>query len=99
MLVITVLIVHNKVHTSFSYVVVPIQYESMGIVRGKLDQLRRCFEVQFAAGRDLKPGQLRSMIQTLSSWLSTSDSPLVSIQDKDQMGRSCRCLFAGDLVD
>ncbi|KAF3951791.1 hypothetical protein CMV_022593 [Castanea mollissima] len=23
---------------------------------GKLDQLRRCFEVQFAAGRDLRPG-------------------------------------------
>ncbi|KAJ7009965.1 hypothetical protein NC653_000623 [Populus alba x Populus x berolinensis] len=29
-----------------------------GIVREKLDQLRRCFEVQFAAGRDLRPGQL-----------------------------------------
>nr|KJB49251.1 hypothetical protein B456_008G108700 [Gossypium raimondii] len=39
-----------------------------GIVRGKLDQLRRCFEVQFAAGRDLRPGQLGSMIQTLSNW-------------------------------
>ncbi|XP_062073205.1 COP9 signalosome complex subunit 7 isoform X1 [Humulus lupulus] len=53
-----------------------------GIVRGKLDQLRRCFEVQFAAGRDLRPGQLGTMIQTLSSWLATSDNLLVSIQDK-----------------
>ncbi|PON60850.1 Proteasome component (PCI) domain containing protein [Parasponia andersonii] len=53
-----------------------------GIVRGKLDQLRRCFEVQFAAGRDLRPGQLGSMIQTLSNWLTTSDNLLVSIQDK-----------------
>ena len=53
-----------------------------GIVRGKLDQLRRCFEVQFAAGRDLRPGQLGSMIHTLSHWLSTSESMLVSIQDK-----------------
>ncbi|GAV82458.1 PCI domain-containing protein [Cephalotus follicularis] len=53
-----------------------------GIVRGKLDQLRRCFEVQFAAGRDLRPGQLGSMIQTLSNWLGTSDSLLVSIQEK-----------------
>ncbi|XP_021892749.1 COP9 signalosome complex subunit 7 isoform X2 [Carica papaya] len=53
-----------------------------GIVRGKLDQLRRCFEVQFAAGRDLRPGQLGSMIQTLSNWLSTSDNLLVSIQEK-----------------
>ncbi|KAK6162650.1 hypothetical protein DH2020_002491 [Rehmannia glutinosa] len=54
----------------------------VGIVRGKLDQLRRCFEVQFAAGRDLRPGQLGSMIQTLANWLSTSESLLVSIQEK-----------------
>ncbi|KAK7295297.1 hypothetical protein RJT34_18203 [Clitoria ternatea] len=53
-----------------------------GIVRGKLDQLRRCFEVQFAAGRDLRPGQLGSMIQTLSNWLSTSENLLISIQEK-----------------
>ncbi|KAK1327043.1 COP9 signalosome complex subunit 7 [Acorus calamus] len=53
-----------------------------GIVRGKLDQLRRCFEVQFAAGRDLSPGQLSNMIETLTSWLSTSDSLLHSIQEK-----------------
>ncbi|KAK8630502.1 hypothetical protein V6N13_079293 [Hibiscus sabdariffa] len=53
-----------------------------GIVRGKLDQMRRCFEVQFAAGRDLRPGQLGSMIQTLSNWLGTSDNLLISIQEK-----------------
>lgn len=53
-----------------------------GIVRGKLDQLRRCFEVQFAAGRDLRPGQLGGMIQTLSNWLTTSDNLLISIQEK-----------------
>ncbi|XP_077236815.1 COP9 signalosome complex subunit 7-like isoform X2 [Tasmannia lanceolata] len=61
-----------------------------GIVRGKLDQLRRCFEVQFASGRDLRPGQLSSMIETLTSWLTTSDNLLVSIQEKikwaDTMG-------------
>ncbi|TXG51197.1 hypothetical protein EZV62_023721 [Acer yangbiense] len=39
----------------------------VGIVKGKLDQLRRCFEVQFAAGRDLRCGQLESMIQTVSN--------------------------------
>ncbi|CDP20839.1 unnamed protein product [Coffea canephora] len=42
--------------------------ETSGIVRGKLDQLRRCFEDQFAVGRDLRPGQLGNMIQTLSNW-------------------------------
>ncbi|XP_031483250.1 COP9 signalosome complex subunit 7 isoform X1 [Nymphaea colorata] len=61
-----------------------------GIVRGKLDQWRRCFEVQFAAGRDLRPAQLDGMIQTLSSWLATSDNLLLTIQEKirwaDTMG-------------
>ncbi|GFQ07483.1 cop9 signalosome complex subunit 7 [Phtheirospermum japonicum] len=54
----------------------------VGIIRGKLDQFRRCLEVQFAAGRDLRPGHLGSMIQTLANWLSTSESLLVSIQEK-----------------
>ncbi|XP_073118805.1 COP9 signalosome complex subunit 7 isoform X2 [Henckelia pumila] len=54
----------------------------VGIVRGKLDQLRRCVEVQFAAGRDLRPGQLGGMIRTLANWLSTSENLLVSIQEK-----------------
>ncbi|KAJ6851425.1 COP9 signalosome complex subunit 7 isoform X2 [Iris pallida] len=53
-----------------------------GIVRGKLDQLRRCFEVQFAAGRDLRPKQLNNMIHTLGNWLSTSDDLLHTIQEK-----------------
>ncbi|XP_010919718.2 COP9 signalosome complex subunit 7 isoform X1 [Elaeis guineensis] len=53
-----------------------------GIVRGKLDQLRTCFEVQFAAGRDLRPEQLNNMIQTLSNWLDTSDNLLYLIQEK-----------------
>ncbi|XP_019188738.1 PREDICTED: COP9 signalosome complex subunit 7-like isoform X3 [Ipomoea nil] len=59
-----------------------VSIHGQGIVRGKLDQLRRCFEVQFAAGRDLRPGQLASMIETLSDWLMTSDNLLVSIQEK-----------------
>lgn len=53
-----------------------------GIVRGKLDQRRRCFEVQFAAGRDLRPGQLENMIQTLANCLTTSDNLLLTIQEK-----------------
>ncbi|KAF7000820.1 hypothetical protein CFC21_016626 [Triticum aestivum] len=53
-----------------------------GIVRGKLDQLRRCFEVQFAAGRDLTHDQLTNMIETLSDWLGTSDNLLHQIQEK-----------------
>ncbi|KAL8167614.1 hypothetical protein V2J09_009113 [Rumex salicifolius] len=50
-----------------------------GIVKGKLDHLHRSFEIKFAAGRDLRPGQLGSIIQTLSA---TSDSLILSIQEK-----------------
>ncbi|KAH8966549.1 hypothetical protein BDL97_03G030900 [Sphagnum fallax] len=53
-----------------------------GIVRGKLDQRRRCFEVHFAAGRDLRPDQLDNMIQTLATWLGNSDNLLLTIQEK-----------------
>ncbi|XP_033138417.1 COP9 signalosome complex subunit 7 isoform X1 [Brassica rapa] len=38
-----------------------------GIVRGKLDQLKRCFEVPFAAGRDPRPGELGDMLHALSN--------------------------------
>ncbi|MCO5605913.1 hypothetical protein L7F22_060099 [Adiantum nelumboides] len=55
---------------------------SQGIVKGKLDQRRRCFEVHFAAGRDLRPGQLEGMIQTLANCLSMSDNLLLAIQEK-----------------
>ncbi|KAL5676650.1 hypothetical protein ACJX0J_012781, partial [Zea mays] len=48
-----------------------------GIVRGKLDQLRRCL-----TGRDLTPDQLNNMIEILSDWFGTSDSLLHQIQEK-----------------
>ncbi|CAA0813558.1 COP9 signalosome complex subunit 7 [Striga hermonthica] len=49
----------------------------VGIIRGKLDQLRRCFEVQFAAGRDLRPGQLGLYLTILPLiWLVSYHSNL-----------------------
>eukprot|EP00850_Spirogloea_muscicola_P011006 SM000066S20481 [mRNA] locus=s66:533759:536342:- [translate_table: standard] len=68
-----------------------------GIIRGKLDQQRRCLElsgltkaaqwnvelqVHSAAGRDLRPGQVESLLETLGTWLSTAEELLVTIQDK-----------------
>ncbi|KAL2330069.1 hypothetical protein Fmac_017650 [Flemingia macrophylla] len=52
-----------------------------GIVRGKLDQLQRCFGVQFSACRDSRPAQLGHMIQILSHWLSKSEILVASIQE------------------
>ncbi|XP_014497399.2 COP9 signalosome complex subunit 7 isoform X2 [Vigna radiata var. radiata] len=53
-----------------------------GLVRGKLDHLRQCLVVQFAACRDLCPANLGSMIQTLSNWLSESENLLVVLQEE-----------------
>jgi len=38
------------------------------IVSGKLDQKRKVFEVDFATSRDIRPGQLDAMIETLNNW-------------------------------
>eukprot|EP00850_Spirogloea_muscicola_P008649 SM000046S16430 [mRNA] locus=s46:625739:628352:- [translate_table: standard] len=53
-----------------------------GIIRGKLDQQQRCLEVHSAAGRDLRPGQVESLLESLGTWLSTAEELLVTIQDK-----------------
>ncbi|XP_040366639.1 COP9 signalosome complex subunit 7 isoform X2 [Rosa chinensis] len=55
---------------------------SNGIIKGKLDHLKRSVEVQFAAGRDLKPGQLGNIIETLTDWLATTDNVLLTIEEK-----------------
>ncbi|CAI5469886.1 unnamed protein product [Closterium sp. Yama58-4] len=55
-----------------------------GILRGKLDQRSRCVEVQFAAGRDLRPGQLSSILATLSQWVATSEAMLGTIEKRIQ---------------
>ncbi|KAL9368844.1 hypothetical protein Peur_040043 [Populus x canadensis] len=62
-----------------------------GIVKGKLNQLGRCYELQFAAGRDLMHGQLGSMIDTLGIWLATSDSVFPLIEEKiDWASKICQ---------
>ncbi|KAH9776846.1 COP9 signalosome complex subunit 7 [Citrus sinensis] len=48
----------------------------VGIVKGKLNPLRRCFEVQLAARRDVRPGQLENIM------LRLTNCTLSIIQDK-----------------
>ncbi|CAN1748391.1 COP9 signalosome complex subunit 7 [Linum perenne] len=40
----------------------------VGLAKGKMNQLKRCFQVQFAAGRDLMPCELDSVIEMTRSW-------------------------------
>mmetsp|Transcript_32846 Transcript_32846/g.52633 ORF Transcript_32846/g.52633 Transcript_32846/m.52633 type:complete len:260 (-) Transcript_32846:76-855(-) len=53
-----------------------------GLVRGKLDQRERCFEVHNAVGRDIKPGQLKNLIATLSDWHANAKDVLAGVEEK-----------------
>jgi len=45
-----------------------LYFSSVELSVGNFFDLWGWFQVQFAAGRDLRPGQLGNMIQTLSDW-------------------------------
>ena len=54
-----------------------------GLVRGKLDQRRRAFEVHSClVGRDLKPGQLGAIIAGLAAWHDNSKDVLAKLGDQ-----------------
>jgi len=53
-----------------------------GIIRGRLDQKQQQVEIDFAIGRDLKPGQLDQLISFLSNWYGTSEELLGRISEK-----------------
>jgi len=55
------------------------------IILGKLDQKKAALEVEFAIGRDLRPGQIDEMIQILQNWCQTSEKFIVSIDAKIEM--------------
>ncbi|KAI9348161.1 hypothetical protein BDR26DRAFT_817222 [Obelidium mucronatum] len=57
--------------------IIDTMYQS--IIEGKLDQKRMCLRVENAMGRDLKPGQTKEMLDTLTSWLETSNRILSTI--------------------
>ncbi|KAJ3197095.1 autophagy protein atg9 [Irineochytrium annulatum] len=49
------------------------------IIKGKLDQKKRCLEVEYAMGRDLQPGQAGEILKTLVAWSKTSEQLLKAI--------------------
>ncbi|XP_011047593.1 PREDICTED: COP9 signalosome complex subunit 7-like isoform X1 [Populus euphratica] len=63
--------------------VLTLSATNKGIVKGKLNQLGRCYELQFAAGRDLMHGQLGSMIDTLGiCWCAHVTTVACNFQSK-----------------
>eukprot|EP00026_Physarum_polycephalum_P007940 Phypoly_transcript_08012.p1 GENE.Phypoly_transcript_08012~~Phypoly_transcript_08012.p1 ORF type:complete len:284 (+),score=33.51 Phypoly_transcript_08012:62-853(+) len=53
-----------------------------GVIRGKLDQKQKQLEIDFAIGRDIRPGQLLQMMNVLAAWATRSDAVLDSITHK-----------------
>jgi len=54
----------------------------LGLIQGKLDQRKKCFEVQSVIGRDLAQGEVEDMIGQLNTWLSSSEGVLKTLEKK-----------------
>jgi len=59
-----------------------------GLIQGKLDQRKRAFEVQSVIGRDLGPSDVDNMINTLGSWLNSSEHALKTLEKKIEMANT-----------
>jgi len=53
-----------------------------GVFKGKLDQKLHQLEVDFAIGRDIRPGQVQQMMQILSKWAGRSDAILKALDER-----------------
>lgn len=53
-----------------------------GVIKGKLDQKHKQLEVDFAIGRDIRPGQIVQMMSILAAWGARSDAILNAITQK-----------------
>jgi COP9 signalosome complex subunit 7 len=53
-----------------------------GVVRGKLDQKHNQLEVDFAIGRDIRPGQVDQMMGILANWVHRSEVLLAAIMER-----------------
>ncbi|TPX67524.1 hypothetical protein SpCBS45565_g03707 [Spizellomyces sp. 'palustris'] len=52
------------------------------LIRGKLDQQKKCLDVEYAMGRDLQPGQADRILTVLGAWARTSETILTNIDEK-----------------
>jgi COP9 signalosome complex subunit 7 len=44
----------------------------LDILRGKLDQKEEQLEVEYTMGRDLEPGKIENVLETLKDWYASS---------------------------
>jgi len=53
-----------------------------GVIKGKLDQKFKQLEIDFAIGRDIRPGQVAQMMAILAAWGNRSDAVLNAINQR-----------------
>jgi len=54
----------------------------IGLIKGKLDQKKQVFEVEFAIGRDIGPDDVNQMLNSIQSWFVSSQE-LIKMIDKN----------------
>jgi len=54
----------------------------LDVLRGKLDQSKELFEVEYTMGRDLEPGGLENILVALQNWAATTSSVLLTLDSK-----------------
>ncbi|KAI9341819.1 hypothetical protein DFJ73DRAFT_843444 [Zopfochytrium polystomum] len=52
------------------------------VLAGRLDQKKKCLEVEYGIGRDLPPGETAKLLNSLSSWANTTENILRYIDQK-----------------
>lgn len=51
----------------------------LDLMRGKLDQKRQQFEVEYTIGRDLGPGKIENLLSSLQEWARTTSAVLTAL--------------------
>jgi len=78
----TVLLQHLDIQNVRELEDLVIECVYTGLIRGKLDQKHKQLEVDFAIGRDIRPGEIDEMMSVLANWVQRSDTLIATIMEK-----------------
>lgn len=54
----------------------------LDIIHGKIDQKNKYLEVDNAIGRDIRPGDVHQIVNTLQDWCDSCETVLACIEDQ-----------------
>jgi len=71
----------------------------LDLLRGRLDQKAQQFEVEYAAGRDLAPGQLDALLTSLKAWSETTSTVLATLDEQMVVIRDTRMTLKANMAE